>query len=189
MSDSTFTLAALLPHDLAIDSSQMHLQGNDAAPSQGPEKGFLEAKIQEGVASALNVDVLELVAQAWAKTAEMQKAATADRRGSGQPTHMFLAKHDVVCDNKLKVALEFAGVPAITDHLNLRLKAMFEGVGVTIENGCIVALDTGRGSARAELLYSNASLLGQSTDWVALPGQHRLAHPVQIGRGKAVHAA
>ena len=189
MSDSTFTLAALLPQDLAIDASQMHLQGNDVAPPKGTGTGFLEEKIQEGVASALNVDVLELVAQAWAKTAEMQKAATADRRGSGQPTHMFLAKHDVVCENKLKVALEFAGVPAITDHLNLRLKAMFEGVGVTLENGCIVALDAGRGSAKAELLYSNASLLSQSTDWVTLPVKHTLAHPVQIGRGKAVHTA
>ncbi len=176
----------LLPRDISIDSSQMHLERGGVASPNGTETGFLEGKIREGVTSALNVDVLEFIAQAWAKVEEMQTAATADRRGAKQPTHLFLAKHDVVCENQLKATLEFAGIPAITDHLNLRLKAIFEGVGVTIENGCIVALDVGRGSAKAELLYSNASLLSQSTDWVTLPARHTLTHPVQIGRGKAI---
>ena len=82
------------------------------------------------------------------------------------------------------MALEFAGLDAITDHLDLRLKAMFDGVGLLIENGCIVAVDLGRAAARAELRYSNATLLGQSTDWVALPSKYTLKHPLQIGSGR-----
>lgn len=74
-------------------------------------------------------------------------------------------------------------MPAVTDHLNLRLKAMFEGVGVTIENGCIVSLDAGRGSAKAELLYSNASLLSESSDWVTLPAKCTLGRPIRIASG------
>lgn len=187
MSESTLTVAVLLPRELALDSSQMRLNaGGDASP-RGAEDGFLQSKIRDGVASALEVDVLGLIAEAWAKTAELQAAAATTERGSEAPTHVFLAKHDVVCDNQLKVALEFAGMAAVTDHLNLRLKAMFEGVGVTIENGCIVALDAGRGAAKAELLYSNAKLLGQSTDWVTLPAKCTLARPIRIGRSTPIH--
>lgn len=93
----------------------------------------------------------------------------------------------MVCDSQLKVALEFAGVPAVTDHLDLRLKAMFGGVGVTIENGCIVGFDAGRGAAKVELLYSSASLLSQSTDWVTLPGTWTLRRPIRIDPVAALH--
>jgi hypothetical protein len=178
MSESTFTLAELLPRHLSVDSSQMHLDGTP----KNIEPAFLEGVIQYGVTSALNVDVLELIAEAWAQTNALRTAAAAK---DGQPTHVFLAKHDVACDNQLKVVLQFTGAAPVTDHLDLQLKASFEGVGVIIENRCIMAMDAGHGKATAELHYSNARLLGQSNDWVALPVKFRFAHPIQIGRGGA----
>jgi len=180
MSDATFTLARLLPPDVAVDAAQMRLDGNGSAAARGTELGFLQSKIDDGVRAALDVDVMEILAEAWAKTDDLRQAGGSEA-ASATPTHLFLAKHDVVCDNQLKVALEFAGMPAITDHLDLRLTASFEGVGVTIEHGCIVAVDAGRGAAKAELLYSNARVLGRSTDWVALPAHCTLARPVRIG--------
>ncbi|MBV8036419.1 hypothetical protein [Roseateles sp.] len=172
---SSLTLAALLPAGLSVDASRMQL----GAGNHGDEGGFLRSKIGEGVTAALKLDVMELIAEAWAKTDELRGAAAG--AGSGSPAHLFLAGHDVSCDSELKVVLEFAGMPALTDHLKLRLKAMFQGVGVTVANGCIVALDAGRGAAKAELLYSNTSLLSESSDWVTLPGQYTLARPVRIG--------
>jgi hypothetical protein len=176
----TFTLASLLPEGLAVDRSKMRL--GTASPLSEAEGGFLQDKIRDGIASALGVDVIELIAEAWAKTEELRQAAASAKAGAGEPAHLFLAKHDVVCDSELKVALEFAGMPALTDHLKLRLRAMFQGVGVTVEDGCIVALDAGRGAAKAELLYSSASLLSESSDWVTLPGHYPLTRPVRIGR-------
>lgn len=174
---ASFTLASLLPEGLTVDRSKMRL---GAGPGKDAGAGFLQDKIRDGVVAALDLDILELIAQAWAKTDELRRAAEGAKAGAPGPTHLFLAKHDVDCDSELKVALEFAGMPAVTDHLKLRLKAMFQGVGVTVENGCIVALEAGRGAAKAELLYSNTSLLSQSTDWVTLPGRYRLSRPVRI---------
>ena len=182
---STLTIGALLPRDLSIDTSQMKLKGNGATTHAGAA-GFMQEKIRDSVDAALHIDVLELIADAWSRTADIQTAAAAAAKpgASPAPTHLYLAKHEIVCDNQLKVALEFAGLDAITDHLDLRLKAMFDGVGLLIENGCIVAVDLGRAAARAELRYSNATLLGQSTDWVALPSKSTLKRPLQIGSGR-----
>ena len=186
MTGSELTLSDLLPSGFTVDTTQMQLSANRAQSPSTQEASFIGQQIRDHVASALDVDVLELIAEAWAKSGELKEAA-AHPSPEGVPTHLFLAKHDVVCDSELKIALEFAGIPALTDHLSVRLKAMFEGVGLTIEKGCIVALDAGRGAARVELLYSNASLLGKSTDWVALPGHTTLARPVPITRGESVH--
>jgi hypothetical protein len=55
-------------------------------------------------------------------------------------------------------------------------------VGVTIAEGCIIAVDAGRGAAQAELRYSNPKLIGRTTDWVDLPAQHRLERPTPVTR-------
>jgi len=181
MSDSTLTLAALLGSPPDVDPAKMGL-ASEAGASTNDGAGFLRTKISEGLSSALGVDVMALIAEAWAKTDDVRRAASA-QRGSGQPAHLFLAKHDIACDNKLDVTLEVLGAPAITDHLSLRLKAMFEGVGVTIDHDCIVAVDAGRGAAKAELLYSDASLLSESSDWIALPAKWVLRRPIRIAGG------
>lgn len=170
------SVAALLPDAIALDPAQLRF-GKEAA-GLGAAAGFVQTKLLEAVRAALDADVMAVLAEAWAKTAELRNAAQA--QGAGQPTHLYLAKHEIACDNQLKLVLEFAGLPALTDHLDLRLKAQFEGVGLSIEQGCIVALDAGRGMAKLELLYSNAKLLSQSSDWVRLPASCTLAHPVRI---------
>lgn len=186
MNDSNLTVAALLPAEMVIDPSQI---GAGAATSAAPMglTTFLHSKLKEGVASALDIDVLGLVAQAWAGTDELRKLAAPDKRSAAAPVHLFLAKHDVVCENVLKLTLEFAGMPAITDHLKLNLTAKFEGVGVTVERGCIVALDAGRGAAKAELLYSSTRLLGSTTDWVTLPPRYVLKRPIEIARERVTN--
>lgn len=186
-SSYSLTLARLLPDELSIDPAQMRLGSGATAARDASAAGFMASKIGESIGAALDVDVLELIAEAWAKTDALRASVANPPEGPATPMHLYLAKHDVVCESQLKVALEFAGVPALTDHLDLRLKAMFEGVGVAIENGCIVAVDGGKGAAKVELLYSSASLLSRSTDWVTLPGTWTLGRPVQIGKALKLH--
>jgi hypothetical protein len=181
MSDRALTVAALLPADMKFDTQELDLQGGAAWGSSA--LGFLAAKVQDAIATTLDKDVLELIAEAWANTDELRDVA-ARPQSAGGVKHVYLAKHDVVCENKLNVVLEFAGAPAITDHLKLLLTAKFEGVGVTLENGCIVAIDAGRGAAKVELRYSNTKLIGSTSDWVALPLKHRLGHPVRVASSR-----
>ena len=178
MSDTSLTIAGLLPADLRLDAAELTIPPDGPAPSSA-FAGFIGAKLREAVDGALGLDVLELIAQAWAKADELGRLADTPP-GAGELTHVFLGKHDVVCENKLNVLLEFAGAPALTDHLKLTVTAQFEGVGLAIDSGCIVALDAGRGAAKAELRYSNTKLVGSSTDWVRLPGKWTLAHPIAI---------
>lgn len=179
MSDTSLTVADLLPADLQLDAAELALQQPGGTPASGAFAGFIAGKLGEAVAAALGLDVIELIAQAWVKTDALRKLAKTPP-GAGALTHVYLAKHDVACENRLNVVLEFAGAPAVTDHLKLTVTAQFEGVGLTIDAGCIVALDAGRGAAKAELSYSNARLIGSTTDWVALPGKLTLAHPIAI---------
>ena len=177
MSNASLKLSDLLPGDIKVDPAELNLEkGKSLSPSL---MGFLGSKVQESVGSALNLDVLEVIAQAWSKADELKEASGA-MRAPGEVKQVYLAKHDVVCENKLNVALEFAGVPAVTDHLQLTLTAKFEGVGLTIGGGYIVAIDGGRGAAQVELRYSNTKLIGRTTDWVKLPSKLTLARPIQI---------
>lgn len=186
MSDRSLTLASLFPSTPRLDASELKLQ-RSAGSGESGLLDFIGAKAQEGVAEALDVDVLGLVAQGWSKVDDLRGVAEQTLR-TGQPAHVFLGKHELTCDNQLDVVLEFAAVPAVTDHLQLRLVALFESVGLTIERGCIAAIDAGRGSARAELRYSSAKLLGQSTDAVVLPRRWRLERPVAVERVPTVEA-
>lgn len=185
MPDRSLTLAKLIPASLRVDAKELKLQDAAAGDSL---LAFVGAKVQEGVEQALDVDVLGLVAQAWSKVDELRGVAEQTVR-SAQPSHVFLGKHELTCDNQLDVVLEFAGVPAVTDHLQVRLVAVFESVGLTLERGCITEIDAGRGSARVELRYSNAKLLGQSTDAVELPVRWRLQHAVAVDRAPAAEPA
>jgi hypothetical protein len=185
MSDRSLTVADLLPAALDVDARELDLRGGGVAETGVLD--FVSAKVRDRVAGLLQLDVLGLIAQAWTKLDELCVLAEQTRR-SGETRHAFLGKHDVVCDNRLDVVLEFAGVPAVTDHLQLRLSAKFEGVGVTIADGCIVAIDAGRGAAQAELRYSNTKLVGRTTDWVELPTRHRLERPIPVTRESEARA-
>jgi hypothetical protein len=178
MTDTSLTVAGLLPADLHLDPAELTIPPGSPAAGSG-FTAFVGAKLGEAVTGALGLDVLELIAQAWAKADELRGLAKTPP-GTGELTHVFLAKHEVACENKLNVVLEFAGAPAVTDHLRLTVTAQFEGVGLTIDSGCIVALDAGRGAAKAELHYSNAKLVGSTTDWVTLPGKLVLSRPIPI---------
>jgi hypothetical protein len=184
---ATLKVSDLLPSVLQVDPVDLRLQRGAAGESAGLGPSLLQfaaAKVQEAIATALQLDVLELIAQAWAKTDELRRLA-AESRAPGDMRHLYLAKHEVVSENRLNVVLEFAGMPSLTDHLSLRLVAAFEGVGVTIDGGHIVAVDAGRGQAKVELRYSSAKLLGSTTDWVALPARHTLARPIEIDGSRA----
>jgi hypothetical protein len=177
-------LSALLPAELHIDPAEMSLgQGKTVSATM---LSFVGTKVQDAIASSLDIDVLELIAEAWAKTGELRELCEGERRSEAQ--HVFLAKHDVECESRVKVLVEFAGAAGlgaslapVTDELRLILKAKFEGIGLTIDKGFIVAVDAGKGAAQAELRYSNAKLVATTSGWVELPAKHTLRHPIQIG--------
>lgn len=189
MAGDRLTLADLLPQRQAADAREMQLAGlGDLAPSL---LGFVGSKAEEAVASALQADLLGLVAQAWVKLGALRAAAQASREKK-TPQYVLLGEHELDTEAQLKVLVEFAALPGaaaavapVTDALSVRVVARFESAGLTIEDGCIVGVEAGRASAKAELRYSSHKLFGSSSDWVPLPGRIRLDPPVAVDRQPA----
>lgn len=192
MSDASLKLSDLLPSRKPVDPAQLKLAAERPIP-QGV-LGFVHSKVEEAIDGALQADVLGLIALAWTKVSALKVAAD-ESREKNQPRHVYLGSHEIVSDNKIDVRVEFGPLPGavkellapLTDELGLKLEAKFEGVGLTIEQGAIVAIDAGEGAVKAELCYSNKKLLATTTEPVKLPRTYRLPHPVMIGPASATH--
>ncbi len=184
MSNNRLTLNDLLPARGKVDAKEMNLAGlKDKTPSM---LGFINNKVDEVVDSSLNADVLGLIAQAWTKLGALRDAAEIGRQKKAAQ-YVFLGEHDLSSEAAVKVLVEFALSPGaaaaaapVTDALTVKITAKFESVGLTIDDGCIVAVEAGRASAKAELRYSSQKLFGSSSDWVSLPAKFRLEPPVLI---------
>lgn len=191
MSDASLKLADLLPSRGRIDSAELDFSAGPITPTV---LGFVGSKVEEAIDAALEADVLGLVALAWTKVGAL-KDASAEGLAKGEPRHVYLGKHEIESESKIDVRVEFSQLPGaakllapLTDELSLKLRAKFDSVGLTIENGSIVAVDAGEGAVEAELCYSNKKLLGTTTTPVVWPARYRLAHPVMIGLAPAVRA-
>jgi hypothetical protein len=186
---SHLTLNDLLPGRGQADAKEMHLAGlKNMTPSL---LGFINSKVEEVVEASLSADVLGLIAHAWTKVSALQDAAEAGRQRQATQ-YVFLGEHELDSEVLVKVMVEFGLAPGaatavapVTDALTVKVTARFESAGLSIDNGCIVAVETGRASAKAELRYSSQKLLGSSSDWMSLPGKFRLEPPVPISRSSA----
>lgn len=192
MSDASLKVSDLLPARDRVDAADLHFSAD--GPVTSTVLAFVGSKVEEAIDSALQADVLALVALAWTKVSAIRDAA-AEGREKGEVRHVFLGKHEIESESKIDVRVEFSQLPGtakllapLTDELSLKLKAKFDSVGLTIENGYIVAVDAGDGAVEAQLCYSNKKLLGTSTAPVVWPAKCRLPHPVMIGLAPAVRA-
>lgn len=183
MSDASLIISDLLPSRSAIDPAELSFHESPGLAST--MLGFVGSKVEETLDSVLRADVLGLVALAWTKVNALRDAA-AEGRAKCEPRHVFLGKHEIESESKVDVRVEFSQLPGaqlaapFTDELRLKLKATFQSVGLTIDNGFIVAVEAGKGEVEAQLCYSNNKLLGASTAPVALPAKYKLQHPVVI---------
>lgn len=184
MSDHSLTLKDLLPSREKVDTKEMNLAGlKNTTPSL---LGFIGGKVEEVVEASLDADVLGLIAHAWAKVNALREAAE-ESREKHIVKYVFLGEHELESEAQVKVLVEASLLPGVataaapvTDALTVKIAAKFESVGLTIDNGYIVAVEAGRANAKAELRYSNDKVFGSSSKWMALPGKFRPSPPVLV---------
>ena len=174
----------LLPDDMhAMDKTVGDALRNDPALQEAHFPGGLTGPIADRVAGAvtgvLDVKILTLLADAWAKAREIHGYRTPDAtHPADTTTTLFLGEHTLSADLHPVAQLDFSGVSHLTMRFTVTVSARLRAAQLSIRNGHIVEIGKTDGSVSVALKYGGVPLHKElrSQDWV-LVGDHVLAEP------------
>ena len=115
-------------------------------------------KVTDAVQNALDFDIFELVAQAWAKARELESHAKETLETPGKTATLFLGEHLLSCDIHPIVRLTFGALGTLPLRFTLSFEAAFEMAEVTLLEGRIVKIGRSQGQGSAVLKYGTTSL-------------------------------
>jgi hypothetical protein len=188
MSDSSgYTVRQLLPSKFQqIDEAMKHAMRDDPAfqSKQPPGVALSVAgdRVTEAVCGALDCDVFELIAQAWAKALEIKKAASDAEKVEDKTATVFLGKHELTADLDPIVELTFGAMGKLTLRFTLEFAAKLDLAQVTITGRRIVKIGKTEGRASAVLKYGKIELHHPlESKKIPLLEDLVLKHPIPIG--------
>jgi len=134
------------------------------------------ARLQE----VLDLDVLEVIGQAWSKARELREYADPLKHPPEETSIVHLGEHAVTCEvyPVLEVRLGDVALPELRFTLNVIAK--FKSVALTIRGGAIRAVAPGACAAVAELKYRSATLKREETPELRLPGRFNFRDGLRI---------
>jgi hypothetical protein len=150
------------------------------AKALGHLKG-LAASVGAGkLNQALDTDIYELLAQAWAKVQAVRESAAKSRGTPGQTTVVTLSQHDFTHTCHPTLTFSVADMPLPELKLTLELVATFKGVALSIEDARLRALAPGEASVTVRLKYKSVTLWEKPTPAWKLPGEIHLGAGVPV---------
>jgi hypothetical protein len=178
------TVRDLLPADMhAMDKTVGDALRDDPALQKAHLPGGLTGPIADRVVGAvtgvLNVKILTLLADAWAKAREIRGYRTPDAtHPADTTTTLFLGEHELSADLHPVAELDFSSVSHLTLRFTVTVSARLRAAQLSIRNGHIIEIGKTDGSVSATLKYGGVPLHKElrSQDWV-LVGDHVLAEP------------
>lgn len=181
---AVLTVRDLLPADLqAMDKSVADaLRDNpelQKAHFPAGVSGAIANRVTGAVAGVLDVKILTLLADAWAKAREVHQYRTPDASHPvDATTTLFLGEHELSADLHPVAQLDFSSVTHLTMRFTVSISAKLRAAQLTIRNGHIVEIGKSDGSVSATLKYGGVPLHTalRSQEWVLI-GDHMLAEP------------
>lgn len=178
------TVRDLLPDDLqAMDKAVGDALRNDPALQKAHMPGGLTGPIADRVAGAvvgvLDIKVLKLLADAWAKAREIRQYRTPDATHPADAvTTLFLGEHELSTDLHPVAELDFSSVSHLTMRFTVTVAARLRCAQLSIRNGHIIEIGKSDGSVSATLKYGGVPLHKEvrTRDW-ELTKDHVLAEP------------
>ncbi len=158
------------------------LTDNSALQTAGFPKaltGAVADRAAGAIAGALDVDVFEILAGAWAKARELHEYSTAaGKHPPGETSTVFLGEHELAAELHPTVELTFAAVSHVSLKFTLHLAARLRAAQLTIRDGHIIEIGQCDGSVSAQLKYGDVPLHDKlkSKDLPLIPG-HPLPEP------------
>lgn len=153
------TLADLLPAkiDGLGDCVQAHLEARPGGLVT-LAWGLIKFQAAGRIKDALNIDVLDMAAKAWAAARELHGYADASRHPAGEVEVTHLGKHSLTASVHPVLNIGFAGASFAPMRFTLVLTAEFLSAALSIQDGAIVAVAPGEASAAAVLKYGEVDL-------------------------------
>jgi hypothetical protein len=160
---SGITVRSLLPDkfrriDEAIDQGRKDDPEFQMVKVPGVALSVAGEKASDAVTAALDFDVFELVAQAWAKARELEAHAKETLETPGKTATLFLGSHSLTCDIHPIVKLTFGALGTLPVRFTLALEAAFDMAEVTLLGGRIVKIGRSQGQGSAVLKYGGTEL-------------------------------
>ena len=179
---ATLSVRDLLPAKLDTLDSVVADRLKDAADDGGPRiPKFLSGAIADTVAAALtgilDIRLLPVLADAWAKADEIRRHAVPDAHPAN-PTVLFLGEHSLSATIHPAVTLSFSGAPVLEIPFTIAITVTVHAVQITIRGGYLTAIGRSTGSIAAQVRIGEVPLHRKlrSRDYQLL-GDHTLPTP------------
>lgn len=158
---SPLSLRALLPERLErIDTAVRDVIGDGNGLQQGQIAWrFLGKKVGDCIQGAIDMDLLNVLADAWSTARELHAYAGPPEHLRGKNIAVTLGQHEFTHTVRLELELSVnggrAGPPL---PLDLDLTASIESVVLTIRDGRLVGVGSGEGRVSLQLKYKEVPL-------------------------------
>lgn len=166
-------VADLLPERFALGPAvEEAMQGDPEACPPGLAWDFIADQAGEALRSLLDCDVIELLAQGWAKARSLQAYADPAKHPPGETAIVHLAEHEFVREIHPVLEVAVAGCPPVSLRFTIALAAQVRGLALAIEGGHIRSAAAGDASVSAQLKYGAVKLTDEKqSKKLALPGR------------------
>ena len=136
---------------------------------------YVSRRLDEALRSALDCDLMEVLAQGWANSRLMGGYAAAAT--SAEPTEVELGEHEVSRELNPVVAVTIGPCPCVELEFNVALSARFGGLKLEIADRHITGGRPGEVWAGAAVSFRDLTLCEAESRRLQLPGEFRFAAP------------
>lgn len=124
-----------------------------------PLSGEIADRTAEEVTKVLDVDVIGLLAHAWAKAWELHEYSLgAGKHPPEEVTTLSLGKHELSQELRPAADLRFGAISKVTLEFVIELAAKLEEAQLTVTRGRIVRVGECRGSVSAQFKFAGVPL-------------------------------
>ena len=169
---------------LVAPAAQLTVEGARAhAGASAAALRLMGKELEKSLVKILSdLDVFDLGVRAWTTLRDLQKYRDKAEFPAAVSSVVTLTKHSLKSSHQPAIELLMNGKPLVTLRLDLEFAAVFDGLALTIQDGCIRKIAPGRCHGEVSLAYKKKSLWREATDNLSLPGV------LDLGEGVAIPA-
>jgi len=150
---------------------------------------WVRGLVAEKARDILNLNVVDVLADAWKKYMEIEKYADRQKYGPEESILVPLAEHTVKSKHHPYVEILLDEKPVGRVEFELEFSLTLEGFVLKIQDGIIREILTGSAKGEGKLTLATVSLLKRETKSLDFPGHIPLGQGIPLrGRGKAASA-
>jgi len=168
----------LLPDRLQIDQTMKDKLSQDrGAGAPKLAWGVIGSQASDALKSVLNVDVLDVLGQAWSVVSQLHEYTDRSKHPEGERSVVYLGGHTFVKTLYPQLTVTIEPLKPVTLRFALDLIADIRSVALAICNGYITSTGAGDGALSAQLKYGDVALNKPQEKKVQFPGNFAFKSP------------